>query len=305
MNHKGAKTNEHIRNIIQTSVLSVSNLASLLRLSKTTVQKWKTAGRVTNLSSTPHHIEYSLSKLEERLLVKVRRHLRLSAFDCVRVCLPYIPHLKEVTVHRVFERYGVSKIPQPFRHVGKFPSYLPGFFHIDLAYLPHLEKGSARRYVLIAIDRTTKLLFIKVVIGKTQKQTIQFLRELQKWCPYKIHHLLTDNGREFVGDFNRIAFSLGIKHMYTKIKHPWTNGQAEITVKLLKANTTWKNHYSNYNELINSLQNFVNEYNYTRKLRRLGNKTPVEITNEWRLKKEPIFYKYITPTNLLIHTTTL
>lgn len=303
MEHRNAKTNRHLRRLIQTSGKPIRQLADELRLSPTTVWKWKHAGRVDNLSTRPKTIHYRLTKLEERILAKVRRHLRLPAPECVQLLKPYIPGLTLSTAYRILSRYGLSVLPQPFRTVGKFPQYLPGFFHLDLAYLPALGNRLSRKYLLVAIDRTTKLIFLMIVPGKHQRYAVRFLMALVNWCPYRIHRILTDNGREFGKQFAAACMSLGIKLKRTKVKHPWTNGQAEITVKLIKQETVWVNFYQDYAHLDIELVKWLNAYNLTRTLKRLEGKTPYQTLTDWQKKKPEIFLKEISNKTLMFRYT--
>lgn len=305
MEHRNAKTNRHLRQLIQTSSKSIRRLADELCLSPTTVFKWKHAGRVDNLSTRPKTIHYRLTKLEERILVKVRRHLRLPAVECVQLLKPHIPKLTPATAYRILFRYGLSVLPQPFKTVGKFPQYLPGFFHLDLAYLPVLGGRLTRKYLLVAIDRTTKLIFLMIVAGKHQQYAVRFLRALVNWCPYRIHRILTDNGREFGKQFATACLSLGIKLRRTKVKHPWTNGQAEITVKLIKQETVWVSFYRDYPHLDRELAIWLNGYNLIRPLKRLDGNTPYQALVEWQKKKPEIFLKEISNKTLMLRYTML
>jgi transposase InsO family protein len=303
MEHRNATTNRHLRRLIQTSPKSIRQLAAELCLSPTTVWKWKHAGRVENLSTRPKTIHRRLTKLEERIVVKVRRHLRLPVSECVQLVAPYFPKLTPATAYRILSRYGLSVLPRPFRSTGKFPQYLPGFFHIDLAYLPVLGSRVTRKYLLVAIDRTTKLIFLMMVPGKHQRYTIDFLRALVAWCPYRIHRILTDNGREFGRKFAAACVVLGIKPKHTKVKHPWTNGQAEITVKLIKQETVWVNFYRDYRHLDGELVKWLNNYNLNRRLKRLEDNTVYQTLKDWRWKKPEIFLKEISKKTLMLRYT--
>ena len=303
MEHRNAKTNRHLRRLIQTSPKSIRQLAQELSLSPTTVWKWKHADRLENLSTRPKTIYYRLTKLEERILIKIRRHLRLPVTECVSLLTAYLPQLTLSTAYRVLAKYHLSVLPQPFRTTGKFPQYLPGFFHIDLAYLPVLGDRTTRKYLLVGIDRTTKLIFLKIVPGKHQRHTIEFLKALVKWCPYRIHRILTDNGREFGKGFTAACMSLGIKPKRTKIKHPWTNGQAEITVKLIKQETVWVTFYRDYRHLDAALTIWLNGYNLTRPLKRLGGITPYQTLVDWQRQKPEIFLKEVSNKTLRLRYT--
>src|SRR4051794_27006276 len=81
-----------------------------------------------------------------------------------------------------------------------------------------------------------------------------FLVALVKAVPYKIHTVLTDNGIQFRlpprqanapnARYMTHMFALrcrehGIEHRFTKINHPWTNGQVERmnrTIRTLPSN---------------------------------------------------------------------
>jgi transposase InsO family protein len=77
-----------------------------------------------------------------------------------------------------------------------------------------------------------------------------FLRNVVKAFPHKIHTILTDNGmafadlpknrngasRRYLGAhiFDRVCTENGIEHKLTKPYHPWTNGQAERMNRTIK-----------------------------------------------------------------------
>lgn len=85
-----------------------------------------------------------------------------------------------------------------------------------------------------------------MAVGKTQKQAVMFLKVLVAFYPLRIHNVLTDNDKDFALEFTREYQRLGIKHHKTKVKHPWTNGQVEITIKRIKQETIWKIYYPDY-----------------------------------------------------------
>jgi len=105
-----------------------------------------------------------------------------------------------------------------------------------------------RLYLFVAIDRTSKFAFTELHGKATRRVAADFLLNLIKAVPYKIHTVLTDNGTHFtdpkgeswsVADIKGMlergepfwapAFEVacarnGIDHRLTKPKHPWTNG---------------------------------------------------------------------------------
>ena len=78
----------------------------------------------------------------------------------------------------------------------------------------------------------------------------------------------------------------GIEHRLTKIKHPWTNGQVERMNRTIKEATVKRYHYDSHGQLKSHLANFVDAYNFARRLKTLKGLTPYEfIAKAWT--KEP------------------
>jgi transposase InsO family protein len=59
----------------------------------------------------------------------------------------------------------------------------------------------------------------------------------------------------------------GIEHRLTKIKHPWTNGQVERMNRTIKGATVQRYHYGRHDQLEAHLADFINAYNYARRLK--------------------------------------
>ena len=174
---------------------------------------------------------------EEAIIVAFRRHTLLPLDDCLYGLQPTIPHLTRSSLHRCLERHGISRLPEVEGDKPKkqrFASYPIGYFHIDIAEV-RTEEGRLRLFV--AIDRTSKFAFARLVESAGKMEAAQFLRELIAAVPYQIHTVLTDNGVQFtprkqdIHDgwhiFDRVCEGHGIEHRLTKVNHPWANGQVE------------------------------------------------------------------------------
>src|SRR5579863_3048333 len=68
----------------------------------------------------------------------------------------------------------------------------------------------------------------------------------------------------------------GIEHRLTKIKHPWTNGQVERMNRTIKEATVKRYHYARHQQLETHLTDFINAYNYGKRLKTLRGLTPYE-----------------------------
>jgi transposase InsO family protein len=204
--------------------------------------------------------------------------------DCLYALQATIPHLTRSALHRCLQRHDISRLPditgeKPARK--KFASYPIGYFHIDIAEV-RTEEG--KLYLFVAIDRTSKLTYVELLPKYGKMEAAQFLRNLIAHIPYKIHTILTDNGIQFTNRkkdqwafahiFDRVCHENVIEHRLTKVGHPWTNGQVERMNRTIKEATVKKYYYESHEQLKEHLQNFVNAYNFAKRLKTLKGLTP-------------------------------
>jgi transposase InsO family protein len=285
--HGSATTTEAVRRAIQRSQESVRALAKRYSISPTTVQKWKKRETTADARMGPKNVRSTvLTPEEEAIIVAFRRHSLLPLDDCLYGLQPTIPHLTRSALHRCLQRHGISRLPQiegdkPKR--SRFKSYPIGFVHIDIAEV-HTEEG--RLYLFVAIDRTSKFAFARLVESAGKIEAAQFLHDLIEAVPYRIHTVLTDNGIQFTPRkqdiyngrhiFDRVCEQHGIEHRLTKVNHPWTNGQVERMNRTIKEATVRRYHYDSHDQLRAHLQLFVDAYNHARRLKTLRGLTPYE-----------------------------
>jgi transposase InsO family protein len=256
------------------------------------VRKWRTRASVADLPTGPQEKRSTiLSAEEEPVVVAFRRHTLLPLDDCLYALQATIPHLTRSSLHRCLQRHGISRLPEtegdkPAKK--KFKAYPIGFFHIDIA---EVQTAEGKLYLFVAIDRTSKFAFVQRVEKATRVTASAFLVALIKAVPYKIHTVLTDNGIQFryppryadgpTGTYIRHMFGMrcqenGIEHRFTKINHPWTNGQVERMNRTIKEATVKRYHYDDNEQLQRHLADFVDAYNFGRRLKTLKGLTPYE-----------------------------
>jgi transposase-like protein len=289
--HGNAKTTVKIREEIRDSKESVAKLAARLNLNPKTVQKWRKAGRVEDKKSgatEPH--SRSLTELEEKTVCEFRRQTKLSLDDVYISLKDKIPALTRSNLHRCLKRQGLNRLPKDEnekKEKKKFKEYPPGFVHVDITEA-HTEQG--KLYMFVGIDRATKYVYCELHERMTQEVATSFLQNLHDDCPFKITKLLTDNGAQFTyallaehlrpknkeHPFDALCAKLGIEHRLTKFRHPWTNGQVEITNKMLKNHTTKAFHYESVARLKVHLMTFLLYYNFSKKLKSLKFVSPYD-----------------------------
>ena len=309
--HGCATTTEAVRQAIQHSQESLRALAKRYGINPKTVAKWKNRGSVSDRPTGPKEAKSTVLSIEdEAIVVAFRRHTLLPLDDCLYALQATIPHLTRSSLHRCLQRHGISRLPEvdgdkPDRR--KFKTYAIGYFHIDIA---EVRTAEGKLHLFVAIDRTTKFAFVQLHVKATTRVAGDFLRALIRAVPYRIHTILTDNGIQFTDPrspgsavfaikrsiaageiFRAHAFEFAcaendIEHRLTKPKHPWTNGQVERMNRTIKDATVKRFHYEAHEQLRSHLANFVNAYNFARRLKTLKGLTPYEaICKAWT--KEP------------------
>ncbi|WP_158746859.1 IS481 family transposase [Acidisphaera sp. L21] len=295
--HGCARTTQAVRRAIQLQQESVRTLARRFGVSPTTIQKWRKRTTTADAAMGPKEPRSTVLTVEqEAIVVAFRRHTLLPLDDCLYALQPSIPHLTRSTLHRCLERHGISRLPdvegdKPGKK--KFKSYPIGYVHVDIAEL-RTEEGKLRLFV--AIDRTSKFVFVRLVESAGKMEAAQFLRDFIAAVPYRIHTVLTDNGVQFTARkqdiwdsqhiFDRVCDENDIEHRLTKVNHPWTNGQVERMNRTIKHATVKRYHYDTHDQLRAHLQLFVDAYNYARRLKTLRGLTPAEFIHQtWT--KEP------------------
>ena len=300
--HGSATTTEAVRRAIQNSQESLRSLSRRYGINQKTVAKWKRRTSVQDLPTGPKDPKSTgLTIEEEAMIVAFRRHTLLPLDDCLYSLQATIPHLTRSSLHRCLQRHGISRLPEvtgdkPGKK--KFKSYPIGYFHIDIA---EVRTAEGKLYMYVAIDRTSKFTFCQLVDKANRKTASAFLVAVIEAVPYKIHTILTDNGIQFTYPprykdgptarymthmFDMRCRENGIEHRLTKPKHPWTNGQVERMNRTIKEATVKRFHYDDHQQLTRHLSDFINAYNYGRRLKTLKGLTPYEfICKCWT--KEP------------------
>ena len=300
--HGSATTTEAVRRAIQNSQASLRALSQRYGINQKTVAKWKKRTSVQDLPTGPKEPKSSVLTIEEEaIVVAFRRHTLLPLDDCLYSLQATIPHLTRSSLHRCLQRHGISRLPEVTGdkpNKKKFKSYPIGYFHIDIA---EVRTAEGKLHLYVAIDRTSKFTFCQLVDKANRQTASAFLIAVIEAVPYKIHTILTDNGIQFTYPprykdgptatymthmFDRRCRENGIEHRLTKPKHPWTNGQVERMNRTIKEATVKRFHYDNHEQLARHLEDFINAYNYGRRLKTLKGLTPYEfICKCWT--KEP------------------
>lgn len=319
--HCNATTNQKQRTRIRMSQKTCRTLAQEMAVSVGTVHRWKQRDCPEDRSCARKTVGYAFDENESALILSLRQK-GLALDDLTDAVQVVLTEARRATIHRLLARHGVSRLPQKGQQEsgqgqgpendkhGQFKDYPPGFLHIDCFYLPKL--GGVKRYCFVAIDRATRLVYLAVYERKDKEAATDFLKRCLAFFPFTVSKILTDNGREFtlhgfknrygskvetVHPFDAVCEALGIEHRLTQPYTPKTNGMVERMNGLTKEATTKVHRYETAEQMREDLRGWFVRYNFCRRHRRIGNKTPYEACLAWFAKQPELFLK--EPTALL------
>jgi transposase InsO family protein len=308
--HKNARTTPATRAEMAASSASVHVLAKQYGVSESTARKWKGRDSFTDASHTPHRLQTTLTPAQEAIVVELRKILLLPLDDLLAVTREFIcTRATRSGLDRCLRRYGVGNLnalkpKEPQQPHKAFKSYVPGFIHIDVKYLPQMPDETSRRYLFVAIDRATRWVFVQIKNHKTAAAARSFLKALHKACPIKMQKILTDNGKEFTDrlfasrerqatgnhEFDKLCQALKIEHRLTKPRTPKTNGMVERFNGRI-ADVLKTHRFTSGEDLQQTLMRYVALYNHQLPQSALKSKTPFAAMKDWYAQRPDLFVK--------------
>src|SRR5215210_3005610 len=235
--HPNARTTPAVRAEIARSGGASGVLARRFGVSTETVRKWRKRGPDDCLdhSARPHRLPWKATEEERAVVCALRRATNFALDDLTFVVAHFLPHLNRDSVWRILRAEGLSRRPppasgRPRRGEGRFRDYDLGFIHIDIKHLPKLQAANGerrKRFLYVAVDRRSRSVHLAVKDDETEKSAIAFLREAAAAFPFRLTHVLTDNGGCFTPAFAKACAALGAEYRHTKPYSPHTNGMVE------------------------------------------------------------------------------
>ena len=111
--HGSATTTHAVRAAIQRSKASIQALSERYGINPKTVAKWRKRTSLEDRPMGPRAPHSTvLSADEETLIVALRRHTLLPLDDCLYALQATVPHLTRSSLHRLFERHDISRLPE-------------------------------------------------------------------------------------------------------------------------------------------------------------------------------------------------
>jgi transposase InsO family protein len=204
-------------------------------------------------------------------------------------------HLSRATVSRILRRAGLNRLrsldppPPVIRYEHKRPGDL---IHFDIKRLACIIKpghrvhgdrtretrGAGYEYLHIAIDDHSRISFAAILPDQTHQSAIRFFlmtRAHYARFGFSIRRVLTDNGscyRHWL--FRKTLWTQHVKHRFTRIYTPRTNGKAERFIQTALREWAYARSYLNSLQRHQQLDPWLHDYNFHRPHASLNLNTP-------------------------------
>jgi transposase InsO family protein len=194
-----------------------------------------------------------------------------------------IPSLGCTTIGKIIKRKGFTEKTRKAKRIQRRSGlrvkyapkeHLPGYVELDSITLFVLDQ---RYYFLTIIDVATRYAHCRLVKSLTSKNTLMVFLEFQANYQHHVRQIQTDNGHEFLGDFDQYLVSHNLPHAFTYPRSPKINGVVE------RFNRTIQEEFVNRSDhlfthdierLETSLEKYLHWYNYQRPHKSLKLQTP-------------------------------
>lgn len=289
---------------------TVAAAAESMRISRQTAHKWwrryqeaGSAGLVDRSSRPRRFPTKTPAKVERRAVELRRRHQLGPARLADRAGLP------ASTLHRVFQRHGVSRLAdlsrQPGRRIRRIETTHPGeLVHLDVKKQAKIPKGGGWRvngkagakrngragrprlgyaFIHSAIDAHSRLAYSEIHPDEKAATAVGFwLRAKAFFASYGIavERVLTDNGSCYrAAAFDRVLIDAGIKHKRTRPYRPQTNGKVERFNRTLLNEWAYARPYRSEAARTRALASWLHIYNHHRHHTAIGGPPVSRVNN--------------------------
>ena len=210
-------------------------------ISRKTFYKWKRrhadygAAGLCDRARTPHRSPRATPREVVSKILYLRQHYHFGPGKIA----DYLMRFHAVTiatssVHRILGKHGLNRLPASQKHRPhrtrwtRYEKPQPGHrLQLDVKFLERIPGTRKRLYQFTAIDDCTRIRVLKVYDACNQRSAIQFIDEVRRRLPFRIHVVQTDNGAEFQSAFHWHLERQDIRHVYIRPRSPHLNGKVE------------------------------------------------------------------------------
>lgn len=142
---------------------------------------------------------------------------------------------------------------------------------------------NVKRYTVTVIDVRLKIAYAQTFKSKHSRNSKAVLEIFRTILPVPIHTIQTDNGSEFLDEFDRYCQANNFKHLFTYPHSPKINGVVERFNRTIKEDCleVYYDELDNLSLINSRISDYLLFYHNERVHKTLGNRTPSEIIGKY------------------------
>lgn len=236
--HANATTTVEMREFIRESNLPTAVLARLLKVSESTIRKWRKRESADDKSNVPKQLNTTLSPAQEYVVVELRTRLLLSLDELLEICKQFINvNASRAGLQRCLKRHGVSRLadmqdsgqtidadqsvqvaiedrsahkvllsdvsPEAMKEVLNSTSGIKDseVVQVKVTQLPDFKGESRKRRLLVANDPDSSWVYVDIYDGDEKQAASRYMKHVLTKAPFHIRRILAGNYNEFLSRF--------------------------------------------------------------------------------------------------------
>lgn len=276
--------------LVEKAGKTVDEICDLYFISRKTYYKWKTIDHGDH-SYIPkkEHPDTKLKGEVKEFVVKEKLRINYGPRKMkLLVGRRFGVSISTTAIYKLYKRKGLIRKPQK-----KLPWYTPLKEHIVpdkpgavvQMDAKHVWENNERRYQRTFIDIFTGRQFAVVVSTMTAEDTVKAFEEAEKFFPFPIFGIQSDNGSENRGSFHQYLGKKGIAHYFIPKSSPTWDGAVERAHGVID-----QEYYLNPTKPWKTLGEYLQFYNYERIHlgKYLNGMTPQEKWEQWLSTVSPL-----------------
>ena len=204
--------------------------STIVKWCKRAPSRFNKNGTLKTLSSRPHTSPRTISKEVVAEILSVRKQTK----RCAEVVHEYLKLRGVVvslsTVKRTLSRYGMTKKRSAWKKRRLYPIRPDVKTQGDLVEfdtIHFVDKHGKRSYVYTALDVYSRYGFAMISKKSNAVRSVQFLKKVREYFPFRMKCIQTDNGPEFRYHFSDVVRRGGMNHRHNHPRSPNENGHLE------------------------------------------------------------------------------
>ena len=269
---------------------TVDEVCATYFISRKTYYKW----RKKDLGSRVHVCkkEHPETKIKGDIKVFIHEQKLLINYGPKKMSLfvkrKFNINISTTSVYKFYKKKGLIRRPQKkleWYKPLKEPVIPKGPGDVVQMDAKYVWEDGIRKYQRTFIDIWTGMQFATVVSTMTAEDTINALLEAEKYFPFKILGIQSDNGSENRGEFHKYLGSKGIAHYFIPKSSPQWDGAVERAHGVID-----QEYYLNPTRTWKTLEEYLHWYNYDRIHlgKYLNGMIPIEKWQNYQLKVSPL-----------------